>query len=71
MCIQIVSMMYLILSVLYIRFCATLFNRGRDLAIPKILYDNPLDDWLDWLIPTDHRAVYLIRKFTQELKIDE
>ena len=25
---------------------------------------NPLDDWLDWLIPTNHQAGYLIRKLT-------
>ena len=30
---------------------------------------NPLDDWLDWLIPTNHREGYLIRRLTRELKI--
>ena len=29
---------------------------------------NPLDDWLDWLIPTNHQADYKIRRLTQELK---
>ena len=29
---------------------------------------NPLDDWLDWLIPANHQADYKIRGLTQELK---
>ena len=32
---------------------------------------NQLDDWLDKLILTNHRACYIIRSFTRELKIDE
>ena len=31
--------------------------------------DNPLDDWLNWLIPTNQRAGYLIRRIIRELKI--
>ena len=30
---------------------------------------NPLDDWLDRLIPTKHRMDYIIRRSTQELKV--
>ena len=30
---------------------------------------NPLDDWLDWSIPTNHEAGCLIQRFTQKLKI--
>ena len=29
---------------------------------------NPLDDWLDWLIPTNHQPDYKIRWLTHELK---
>ena len=30
--------------------------------------DNPLDDWLNWLIPTNHQGDYKIRGLTQELR---
>ena len=29
---------------------------------------NPMDNWLNWLIPTNHQADYKIRVLTQELK---
>ena len=29
----------------------------------------PLDDWLDWLIPTNHRTNYIFRWLTQKLKV--
>ena len=30
---------------------------------------NVLDDWLDWLIPTNHRTDYITGKLTQGLKV--
>ena len=30
---------------------------------------NPLDDWLGWFIPTNHRTDYIIHMLTQELKV--
>ena len=31
--------------------------------------DNSLNDWLDWLIPTNYRAGYLTHRLIPELKI--
>ena len=30
---------------------------------------NPPDDWLDWLISTNHRTDYIIRWLTREIKV--
>ena len=29
----------------------------------------PLDDWLDWLIPANHRTDYIIRRLIRELNV--
>ena len=38
---------------------------------PGLIHElcNPLDDWLDWLIPTDDRSGYIIRRLIRELKV--
>ena len=33
----------------------------------KLCY--PLDDWLDWLIPTNHQTDYIILRLTRKLKV--
>ena len=38
---------------------------------PELTHElcNPLNDWLDWWIPTNHRTDYTIRGSTRELKV--
>ena len=40
------------------------FNSGS-----KRELGNPLDNWLDWLVPANHPAGYLMSRLIQELKI--
>ena len=46
----------------------TLFTKFLNPGITHELY-NPLIDWLNWLISTNHRTDYIIHKLTRKLKV--
>ena len=62
------SCTYKVCSSMFLNTIWALFNK---FLTPGLTYKlcNPLDDWLDWLILTNHRMGYIIRRLIRKLKV--